>query len=60
MRISDIVSGMDLATYPQIALVIFLGVFAAVSWRALRKRHTAEYAEAARLPLEDSPTAHRD
>ncbi len=56
MRISDIVSNMNLATYPQIALVIFLGVFAAVAWRVFRNRHAQEYAEAARLPLDDSPT----
>ena len=55
MRISDIVSHMDLATYPQVALVIFLTVFAAVSWRVLRNGHARDYAEAARLPLEDSP-----
>lgn len=57
MRISDIVSSMDLATYPQVALVIFLAVFAAVSWRTFRKRHAQEFADAAKLPLEDSPTS---
>ncbi len=57
MRISDIVSNMNLATYPQIALVIFLAVFAAVTWRVLRNRHAREYAEAARLPLEDAPSS---
>lgn len=56
MRISDIVSHMDLATYPQVALVIFLTVFASVSWRVLRNRHARDYAEAAQLPLEDSST----
>lgn len=53
MRMSDIVSSMDLAVFPQIALFIFLGVFAAVSVRAMRKRHTREFAEAAQLPLQD-------
>ncbi len=53
MRISDIVSSMDLAMFPQIALFIFLGVFAAVSVRAMRKRHTQEFSEAAQLPLQD-------
>lgn len=60
MRMSDIVGNMDLATYPQIALVIFLVVFAAVSWRALRKRHAAEYARAAQLPLEDEHLRLKD
>ena len=55
MRMSDIVSNMNLATFPQVALVIFLGVFIAVSWRVLRNRHSKDYAEAAQLPLEDAP-----
>lgn len=57
MRMTDIVSNMDLAMFPQIALFIFLGVFAAVSVRAMRKRHTQEFAEAAQLPLQDAPTS---
>lgn len=56
MRISDIVSSMDLATYPQVALIIFLSVFAVVSWRTFRRKHTQEFADAAKLPLEDAPT----
>ncbi len=60
MRLSDIVGGMDLATYPQIALVIFLAVFAAVSWRAFHKRHAAEHARAAHLPLEETQPGRKD
>ena len=54
MRLTDIVSNMNLATYPQIALIIFLAVFAAITWRVIRNRHSSEYAEAAQLPLHDS------
>lgn len=53
MRLSDIMSHMNLTTYPIIGLVIFLIVFAAVSARALSRRRANEYARAAALPLED-------
>jgi len=36
MRLSDIMSHMDLAVYPQVALVIFLAVFASVLVRLYR------------------------
>jgi len=36
MRLSDIMSHMDLTVYPEIALVIFLGVFGAVVLRLCR------------------------
>jgi cbb3-type cytochrome oxidase subunit 3 len=54
VRLTDIVSNMNLATYPQIALIIFLAVFAAITWRVVRNRHSRDYAEAAQLPLQDS------
>ena len=53
MRLSDLMSNMDLAIYPQIALVIFLVVFAGVLVRVFSKSKAKDYEEAARLPLED-------
>ncbi|NJK89062.1 MAG: cbb3-type cytochrome c oxidase subunit 3 [Myxococcales bacterium] len=53
MRLSEIMSNMDLSFYPQIALVIFLGVFIGVLVQVFSKKKTKEYEEAARLPLED-------
>lgn len=52
---TDLVSGMNLTTFPIIGLVIFGVVFATIAlrvWRlpANRARH------AAALPLDDSPT----
>lgn len=35
MRLSEIISGMNLSTFPQVAMVIFLLVFVAVVVRAL-------------------------
>lgn len=51
MRLSDIMGHMDLAFWPQAALVIFLGVFAAVAWREWRSPRRDD--TAARLPLEE-------
>jgi hypothetical protein len=54
MSLTDIMSYSDLSWYPQIALVIFLAVFAATSLRVLlSRRRTAEYARAATLPLDE-------
>jgi cbb3-type cytochrome oxidase subunit 3 len=52
VRLSDIMSGMDLTTFPIIGLVIFLIVFAAVSVRALSRRFTKQFSEAASMPLQ--------
>ena len=59
MRLSDIMAGLDLTIFPQIALVIFLGVFAAVVGRALSRSRRAELEHAASLPLDDGPTQER-
>jgi cbb3-type cytochrome oxidase subunit 3 len=53
MRLSDIVGYVDLSTYPQAALVLFLGVFAAVAWRSFRRDVKEELEAIGRLPLED-------
>jgi len=55
MRLTDIMSHMDLSVYPQIALVIFLLVFASVVWRLFRRHAAAGFAAHASLPLDDSP-----
>ncbi|GMV25295.1 MAG: hypothetical protein AMXMBFR58_13260 [Phycisphaerae bacterium] len=59
MRMSDIVGYLDLSVYPQVALVLFLGVFAAVVWRATSRSRRAEFEAIARIPLVDEP-ARRD
>jgi cbb3-type cytochrome oxidase subunit 3 len=53
MRLSDIISHLNLTTYPIAGLVIFLGVFILVSARALSRRRVHEHAHAASLPLAD-------
>ncbi|MEM1329774.1 MAG: cbb3-type cytochrome c oxidase subunit 3 [Planctomycetota bacterium] len=52
MRLSDVFGHLDLTIYPKIALVLFVTVFLAVVFRALRspKRQMAEYS---RMALDD-------
>jgi hypothetical protein len=57
MSLTDVMSSMDLAVYPQIALVLFLGVFAAVSIRTLRRGSADELRRGSRLPLEEEDGA---
>lgn len=52
MRLTDIMSGLDLAVYPEIGLVIFLGVFAAIAVRVYRQRNREELERYASMALE--------
>ena len=55
MRLSDLFHGMGLATFGEVALLLFFGVFMAVAIRTflLRSRDTDD--RLARLPLDDHP-----
>lgn len=56
MRMTDLVSGMHLTTFPIIGLVIFGIIFAVIALRVLTlPAHRARHA--AGLPLEDSAPA---
>lgn len=57
MRMSDIVSYLDLSIYPQVALVLFLGVFAGVVLRIIGKTRARELEACGLLPLEDGADA---
>jgi hypothetical protein len=57
MRFSDIIGSLDISTYPQVALIIFIGVFIAAVGRVIAKRSSEGLDQAARLPLEDAPLA---
>ena len=52
-RFSELVSALSPTTYTELALVLFVAVFAAVFVRHGTKRRAAEHAACARLPLED-------
>ena len=55
MSLSDIIGNMNLATFPQAAMLLFLLVFAAVTVRVLR-RPRSDMRACAEIPLEDNGT----
>lgn len=52
MRMTEIVSFLDLSIYPSIALVFFLAAFIAVVWNVMTKSKQ-EIEAAANIPLDD-------
>ena len=58
MRLSELMSQMNLATYPQVALILFLAIFVVVTVRTFSKHRRATYEELAHMPLRsDEPAA---
>jgi len=55
VRLTDIMSGADLTIFPEIGLLIFLGVFASVALRVYGRRRTDEHERWAAMPLEEAP-----
>lgn len=53
MRLSDIMSAMDLAVWPQIAMVLFLGAFGTIVVWTFLPRNKIKHGQAAELPLND-------
>ena len=53
MSLTDLMRHADLSVYPQIGLIIFLGVFVAVSLRAMRLNRSQDIERISRLALED-------
>lgn len=53
MKLSDIMSHAQLSFYTEVALVLFLGVFIAVTIRTFMPSRNRELEAASRLPLED-------
>ena len=53
IRFSELVSALTPTQYAELALVLFLMVFAGVAIRHGGKRRAVEHAEAAMLPLND-------
>lgn len=53
MRLSDIMSHADLATFPEVALVLFLGIFAIVVVRLYLRRGSTSLQQYADMPLRD-------
>ncbi len=53
MKLSDIMSYAELSNYAEVALVLFLGVFVAITIRTFLPSRSSELHEASLLPLED-------
>lgn len=53
MKLSDIMSNAGLSMYAQVALVLFLGVFIAITIRTFMPSRSRELDEAAQLPLDE-------
>ena len=51
MRLTDIMSAMDLAVFPELGLVIFLGVFAAILLRISGRKRREELEPFASMAL---------
>jgi cbb3-type cytochrome oxidase subunit 3 len=60
MRFSDIIGALNISTYPQVALLIFIGVFIAVSARLFIKGTREQYEVASGLPLDEAPVRGDD
>ncbi len=56
MSLSELVSNLTPATYSQLALLLFVGVFLAIAWRF--RRANTELADTAGLPLADDDAPH--
>lgn len=56
MRLTDIMSGLNLSIYPQIALVIFVAIFTGVLIRVFSRSRKGEFERAANMPLNDDGT----
>ena len=59
IRLSELVSALTPSQYAELALVLFVAVFAAVAIRHGGKRRADEHAACAQLPLADDAGDHR-
>lgn len=57
MKLSDIMANAGLSFYAQVALVLFFGVFVAVTIRTWAPSRRQALQDAALLPLHDDPPA---
>lgn len=55
MSVTDVMSGARLTLLPQVALLLFLAAYAAVTIRVALRTDRSETEAASRLPLDDHP-----
>jgi hypothetical protein len=56
VRLSDIMSAMQLGTYAEVALVLFLAAFLAIGVNVFLRRNADAWERARHLPLEPEPS----
>lgn len=56
MRLSDIMSAMQLGTYAEVALVLFIAAFLAIGAHVFRRSNASAWERARHLPLEAEPS----
>ena len=56
MKIADFVSGLGLQSYAEVALIIFMVVFAGVAVRLMVRGRRDAWDRASQLPLDDGET----
>jgi cbb3-type cytochrome oxidase subunit 3 len=54
MRLSDIMSALRLSAYAEVALVLFLLAFVAITLHVFRRKNAEEWELARHLPLDDA------
>ena len=57
MKLSDVMSGLGLAAFPIVAMLLFLTVFAGVIVTVLKRSKRAEFDRATLLPLDEPERA---
>jgi len=56
MKLSDVMSAMNLAAYAEVGLVLFFGAFALIAWDVFRRGKKLE--ALAKLPLDEGERHH--
>lgn len=59
MKLGDIMSAMQLTSYAEVALVLFMAAFAAIAIHVFRKGSAEAWERARHLPLEPEPEQGR-
>jgi hypothetical protein len=59
MKLSDVMSAMQLASYAEVALVLFMAAFAAIAVVVFRAGSAEAWEQARHLPLEPDPDEGR-
>ncbi|HTV24112.1 MAG TPA: hypothetical protein VMG12_35715 [Polyangiaceae bacterium] len=61
MRLSDVMSAMQLGSYAEVALMLFMAAFIAIGVNVFLRRNAATFEHARHLPLdpEARPSEHR-